>query len=406
MKTKDYISTSLGKLASIIRLEIYSIFRDEGVLLIMLLAPIIYATIYSSVYGSEVLRDVPVGVIDMSKTSSSRKLVTMLDMGPNTHVAYEPGDMSEAKELLFSRKIHGIIYIPANYAHNIAESKSSAISIYLDASYMLFYRQVFQEIAAIVSKLNYDIAVNRLMSLGENSTPPQSIASPIVYQSHALFNPYLGYGTFVMPPVLMLILQQTLLIGICMIGGTWRERESSARGVLQREAWGNPLLVITGKAITYASLYSIIIFYLLHIHYRIFHYPMIGSASLLAIFIGLYILTVIFLGIALSALFQRRETPLMVMLWTSIPLLMLSGISFPHEAMPTWLRYLANIFPSTFATQGFVKIATEGASIREVMPELKPLILLCVIYFFLAYCALRHKATKQNFTSTNSQPQP
>ncbi len=389
------------QLRIVISSEFRNIFHDKGVLLVLLFAPIIYATIYSLAYGAEVLREVPIGIIDNSHTSSSRHLAQMLDMGPNTHVAYMPGDMAEAERLFFNREIYGILYIPEDYERQIMSGSSAKVAIYLDASYMLFYRQVYQELVESITTLNYEIELLHLTALGVSHPQAATISRPVIYHDHTLFNPYLGYGTFVMPPVLMLILQQTLLIGIAMIGATWRERQLSHRLILPYNKPLHTIPIVAGKAITYASLYAVIIFYLLNVHYRLFHYPMRGSGATLAIFIGVYIFAVIFMGTALSTLFKHRESPLMLMLWTSIPLLMLSGVSFPRETMPQWLASIADIFPSTFATRGFVKIATEGASLRDVMPELKPLILLCVIYFTLACSAIHHMAKALHRPTTN-----
>ena len=94
------------ELRSIISNELRTIFQDEGVLLIVVFAPLIYATIYSFAYSTQVLRDVPVGIIDMSHTPSSRHLIQMIDIGPNTMVAYEAIDMEEARRLFYDRKIY------------------------------------------------------------------------------------------------------------------------------------------------------------------------------------------------------------------------------------------------------------------------------------------------------------
>ncbi len=381
----------------VIRAELRNIFHDEGVVLIMVFAPIIYATIYSMAYSTEVLRDVPIGVIDNSRTSSSRELISMLNAGPDTVVAYEPTDIEEAKRLFFERKIYGIIYIPDNYERDLLGGEQATVAIYLDASYMLMYRQVFQELAASISTSNAMVEFHRLIAKGANIPQAATITQPIIYQSHTLFNPYLGYGTFVMPPVLILILQQTLLVGIGMISGTQREQKEYRHLSSPPDLRLRISSLIIGKTAVYLSIYAVIVFYLLHLHYRLFHYPMRGETGVLLIFITLYLLACIFLGISLSTLFRRRETSLMLLLWTSIPLLMLSGVSYPHEAMPKSMQYLANIFPSTFGTQGFVKIATEGASLYEVINEIKALIILDIIYLcasIIGISAIHQRDTK------------
>ena len=94
---------------TVVRNEYGSIFTDAGVILVLVLALLIYSTLYSLAYGTQVLRNVPIGVIDMSNTSTSRQLINTFNAGPNVYVAYEPGDMDEAKHLFYDREIYGVV---------------------------------------------------------------------------------------------------------------------------------------------------------------------------------------------------------------------------------------------------------------------------------------------------------
>ena len=73
---------------SVVRNEFRTIFTDGGVMLILIFAILIYATAYSLAYGSQVLRNVPIGVIDECRTPTSRALIETFNSGPNTYVAY------------------------------------------------------------------------------------------------------------------------------------------------------------------------------------------------------------------------------------------------------------------------------------------------------------------------------
>ena len=145
-RIKEILQAYRTELASVIRNEYKAVFTDGGVLLVMVLAIFIYSTLYASAYAPEVLRNVPIGVIDESQTPSSRELIRTFDAGPNTYVAYEPSGMEEAEELFFARKIYGVVYIPQDYEKQLLGGSSAAVSLYVDASYFLMYRQVFQEL--------------------------------------------------------------------------------------------------------------------------------------------------------------------------------------------------------------------------------------------------------------------
>ena len=248
------------------------------------------------------------------------------------------------------------------------------------------YRQVFEDMATSIATMNATVEFQHLLAKGAQIPQAETIVEPVKYASHTLFNPYLGYGSFVMPPVIILILQQTLLIGICMIGGTARERGLTPTS--------NILRTIFSKALCYFCIYAILSFYLLNVHCQLFHYPMNGHSAEIAIFISLYLLACISMSLALSVLFHRRETPLMMLLWCSIPLLMLSGVSFPASALPKWLQWLANAFPSTHGVHGFIKLQTMGASLLEIAPEITALSIMMVVYFALAYVGFTFIAKK------------
>ena len=374
-----------------IRNEFRAIFGDAGVMLILIFAPLIYSTIYSLTYGTQVLRNILIGVIDEDKTPSSRELIGRLGAGANAYIAYEPTDMEDAKRLFFDRQIYGIAYIPKGYQRQLLAGEATTVAIYLDASYMLMYRQVFQDMVEGINTTGAMVEYRRVLSSGMQTPLAKAIIEPIRYTSHTLFNPYLGYGSFVMPPVIILILQQTLLIGICMIGGTRREK----RLFFQQSIAGNIGIQILGRVVTYIIIYTILSLYLLTIHYRLFHYPTNGNGVYIAIFMGVYITACTLFSIAVSTLFRQRETPLMLLLWISIPLLMLSGVSFPSSAIPDYLQWLATIFPSTFGTHGFVKLQSMGASLRDIFPELRTLLLLILIYFILAYLSISKNNEKK-----------
>ncbi len=369
---------------SVIRNEYRAIFTDDGALLILVFALIIYATVYSLAYGPQVLRNVPIGVVDECRTPTSRSLIDTFDAGPNTYVAYEPTDMVEAERMFYDRDIYGIVYIPADYEKRLYGGQQAVVAIYCDASYFLMYRQVFQELVTSIGTTGAMVEFQRLIAKGANIPQAQATTQPVIYQSHNLFNPYLGYGTFVMPAVILLIIQQTLLIGIGMIGGTWREHGLYHRLCPAGRRRMSTLPIVAGRSLVYASIYAVTCTYILGLHYRLFHYPMNGNTGALLLFMAVYLAACITLSIAISTLFRKRENSLLLLLWTSIPLLMLSGVSFPREGIPDWLFSLGQIFPSSHGVNGFIRIQSMGASLSEVFDEIKALCILTVVYGGLA----------------------
>lgn len=337
------ISSYWQQFRTVVRNEYGSIFTDAGVILVLVLALLIYSTLYSLAYGTQVLRNVPIGVIDMSNTSTSRQLIDTFNAGPNVYVAYEPGDMDEARHLFYDREIYGVVYIPSDYEEKLLGGQQAVVSLYVDASYFLMYRQAFQELVSGIGTTGAMVEFQRLIAKGANIPQATATTQPVIYQSHNLFNPYLGYGSFVMPAIIMVIIQQTMLF-------------------------------------VYASIYAVTLFYILGLHYKLFHFPTNGHTADIIAFLVPYLLSCIFLGIAISTLFQRREQSIMLLLWCSIPALMLSGASVPREAMPEWLYLFGQILPSSSGVEGFIRIQSMGASFSDVLHEVRILWILTIVY--------------------------
>ncbi len=372
------------QLRAVMANEYRTIFSDGGVMLILIFALFIYATAYSLAYAPQVLRNVPIGVIDLSQTSTSRALTETFNAGPNTYVAYQPADMVEAKKLFFDREIYGLVYIPSDYEEKLLGGQQAVVAIYCDASYFLMYRQVFQEVVTTIGNTGAMVEFQRLIAKGANIPQAQATTQPVIYQARNIFNPYLGYGTFVMPAIIMVIIQQTMLIGIGMIGGTWREHGLYHKLCPAGRRHMSTLPIVLGRGLVYASLYAVTCFYILGLHYRLFHYPMNGATGTILLFMAVYMAACIGLSIAVSTLFRYRENSLLFLLWTSIPLLMLSGVSYPREGIPDWLFQFGQLFPSSHGVNAFIRIQTMGASLSEVFAEIKALVILAVIYGGLA----------------------
>lgn len=246
------------------------------------------------------------------------------------------------------------------------------------------YRQVFQELVTGIGTTGAMVEFQRLIAKGADIPQARATSQPVIYQSHNLFNPYLGYGSFVMPAIIIVIIQQTLLIGIGMIGGTWSEFGLYRKLVPPGRQRMSTLPIVAGKALVYASIYAVTSLYVLDLHYRLFHFPMNGNGlTILALMIP-YLFACILLGIAISTLFRHRENSLLLLLWTSIPVLMLSGVSFPREAIPDWLFELGKIFPSSSGVDAFIRIQSMGATFQDVLPQIRMLWILVIVYGGLA----------------------
>ena len=141
------------------------------------------------------------------------------------------------------------------------------------------------------------------------------------------------------------------------------------------------LRIVLGKGLSYLMVYAVVSVYLLCVVPWMFSLNRIARPGELTLFILPYLAACIFFSMTASAAIRNRETCMLLFVFTSVPLLFLSGISWPESAMPDFWRYFAHLFPSTFGIQGYVRINSMGATLNEVGTEYRALWLQAGIYF-------------------------
>lgn len=348
------------------------VWNDAGVVLIVVFALFIYGISYSLGYGGEVLEEVPIAVVGGNTGATGRQFVRVVDASPKVQVAHEVCDMEEAKRLFAERKIWGVVALSPSFDSDILSGKQARVAILGDASYFLAYREVVEGAVAAVQQMNEQI----LTDSNGSYTPP------IIYEQHNLFNPSFGYGVFVMPAVILLIVQQTALMGIGMVSATRRERR-------ERYEINSAFVVTIGRTLTYLTIYAVTLGFMLTVHYSLFDYPMRGAWWRCVAVIVPYLLAITLLAQALGALFRKRESPILWLLWFSIPFLLVSGVSLPPQAFPEWLYVVGKIVPSSSAVEAWIAIQSRGASLSDIAPQLTLLWILVALYAGLAICGNR-----------------
>lgn len=175
-----------------------------------------------------------------------------------------------------------------------------------------------------------------------------------------------------------------------MLSGVWEERKLYPdKWLINGKARYRLSEIAFGKMILYVSLEMVLFCYILFIEYKLFNFPYRASTLELFQFILPYFISSIFLAITLSPLFRFRETSLITYFATSLPLLMLTGISWSETALPESLVWFGKLIPSTPAVAGFVRMQTMGASFSDVSGEYIHLWLLCLIFFVTSLFSIR-----------------
>lgn len=386
---RNIILQGMNSVFYICQKELKAVFKDQGVLIFFLLVPLAYPLLYAFIYTGEVVREVPAAVVDMNKSTLSREFIRKVDATPDVKIQSHCADMEEAKLLLKESKVYGVIYIPESFSSDINKGIQTQVTLYCDMSGMLYYKAILTASTEVSLKMNKAIKVKR----AGNTTDRQDeiSATPITYEAVNLFNPQAGYASFLLPAVLILIIQQTLLLGVGLSAGTARENNRFRDLVPLSRQYQGTLRIVLGKSSAYFIIYAIVSAYILCVVPKIFSLVQIAQAGTLAAFILPYVLSCIFFAMTCSIFIHHREACMMIYVFTSVPLLFISGVSWPGSAIPAFWRVISWIFPSTFGINGYIAINSMGATIDQVLPEFRALWVQTGVYFLTTCIVYRRQ---------------
>lgn len=372
--------------------EMMQVFHNFGLLLFCIIVPLAYPLLYAFVYTNETVREVPVAVVDECHSSLSREFARKVDACTEVTVKYHT-DLAQAQELMRREEVYSIMRIPSSFDKDLARGNQTYIGLYADMRCMLYYKAALLAATNVSLDMNADIKVNNYL---RPTTDRQSeiMKAPVTNSYVPLFNPQSGIASFLIPAVLMLIIQQLLFLSIGTSMGIMREENRGIGVQLQNPDYRHPFCIVVGKVIFYLPVFLLVAVYMYAGVTDWFQLLALGDYVTFLLFIVPYILACILLGITMSAFIFRSEDSLLLYIFMSVPLLFLSGMSWPVAAEPKFWQYVSWLFPSTFGMHGYVKIMGTGATLTEVAWEFRNLWIQCGVYLLTASLVYRHELKK------------
>jgi ABC-2 type transport system permease protein len=344
--------------------------HDPGMLALLGVASIFYSLFYPTPYLRQVLRDVPVVVVDRDQTPMSRRLARWLDASEGVAVAGRSADLDAAQAAVRAGSVRGVVLIPVDFERHLFRREPASVTAYVDGSFLLVRSTVSGAINTVTAALAASLT----------QRPP-----PVRLATWPLFNPLGGYATFLVPAVLILVLQQTLLIGMGTLRVVERHRPESDPGPV----WAR----LGGTVIVLLVLYLVQAAFMFLVAFRMYGLPFRAEPGSAGLFLIPFIMASVMLGLLIGELFERPESSTVALALTSVPALFLSGISFPWEDQAAWVRAIGLALPTTFGIRGFIQIGEMGATLGEAWKSWGALWLQTLLYgLAAAYLMGRRRA--------------
>lgn len=366
--------------------EIRNIFRDPGVILFMFFLPLAYPVIYSLIYNPELVREVPVVVVDSDRSALSRDFTRRFDATEGAHVIGYAASLDEARNAVAARDAFSIMQIPQGFEEKIGRGEQGPVIIYAEMSLLLRYRALLFSMTDLQTTMGAELLSRDINNLGVESLAATSDPMPI--NSISLGNLQSGFDSFIMPGVIVLILQQCLILAIGMLGGGKHEKPGLI-GYDPINRSRSTVVTLIAKTGAYLTLMVLPIIWLLHYVPLIFDFPMAGNVLQIFAFILPMVLASICIGFIVQAFCTERESIFIIWVATSVLFLFLSGLTWPRYAMSPFWTLISDLVPATWGVNGFILMNANGSTLSQVSEQWTNLWILAAFYALIAWAVQR-----------------
>jgi ABC-2 type transport system permease protein len=339
---------------------------------VLFLAPLVYGIYYPQPYLNQILRKLPVAVVDNDLSDLSRRIVETLDASGALSVAVRARTLAEARAAIDRGKAFAAVEIPPGTERDVLKGIAAHIPVYADATYLFIFRSTASGVATAIGALTSELISRGARADGSLVKAKLASSSPADVLLQPIFNPVGGYASYIVPAAFVLILQQTLLIGAAMLTGSALTKA------------GGALAGVLGRGVAHLTIYLPALALYLIVLPRIYGFSTLGHLLQIFALATVFLLATSFMGQAIGAWFTRPENATLLILATSLPQFFTTGFAWPREAIPDAAIALGRIFPADFAIDGLVRINQLGARIWEVAHDWLGLWCLALGYFALA----------------------
>lgn len=356
----------LGEIIGAVR----AVLGDPSARTTMIAGILIYSVLYPQPYVGEVVRDVPVVAIDQDNSTASRSFLRQIDASDQAQIVSAVPNMEAARDAFFRRDVYGIVIIPAGFEADLLAGRPAPVAAYGDGSYLLVYSSFMSAVTTVARAMGVQVNHARLTATGMDDDQARAALAPVTVTSIPVFNPQGGYASYVVPASFVLILQQTLLMGIGLM-------HAGRRLPTGLRMWATPIAYI-GLYLGWVAVTQL----LLPFFYGI---PRTGSLGTLLLIALPFLCACTAMGFALALIIPWREGIVFFLVVMGMPLFFLSGIAWPIESIPEHLRALSLLVPSSSAISAFVAVNQMGATPQDIVGAVQLQIALAVGYALLGF---------------------
>lgn len=318
-------------------------------------APIIAGFVILAIFGKPEIKDIPFVVVDYDNSSLSRTVTRNLDANGYLKLIEIVGNEDIAEHKFRKLESYYTIVIPKGFSEKIKSGQGAEIKAQLNGGILIYAKLGNKAIGQTLSAVSSGINIARLEAKGLTKKEAFAKAVPIKPQMHILGNPYINYGIYLVPGMLLSILQ--ISAGFSTLWIFRSSRESQGKLL---PSYGNLLPFIIGRTtpIFLGNVVTAIVYFLII-------FPIAG-VNFNASYFNLFLLTVLYIfvsmgiGLAASLIFRTAVSSSQALLVINSPAFVFSGYTFPVWAMPKIIRQIVSVIPVKHYFDGFFPMYIYG----------------------------------------------
>ncbi len=338
--------------------EIHRIAKNPVYLFCMIIAPLFCYFFFTTLMSEGLPVNLPMGVVDLDNTSTTRSIIRNLDAFQQTQVTAQYNSFNEARKAVQRGEIYAFYYIPEGTTEEAIAGRQPKVSFYTNYSFLIAGSLLYRDQRMMTELASGSIGRAQLYARGATEKQAMGFLQPIVIETHALNNPWINYSVYLcntlLPGILMLLIFMTTTYSLgCEI------KENSAKE-LMKMADNSIVTALMGKLLPQTAIFMLMILFADIYLYGFLHYPCNGGI-LPILFAGLLlVLSSQAVGIFFFGMLGSLRLALSASCLWGVISFSISGFTFPVMAMHPSLQALSNLFPLRHYFLLYVNSALNG----------------------------------------------
>lgn len=358
-----------SRLISITRKEFIQIFRDTRTLIMILVFPIMQLFLLGYSATNDV-RNIPLAVLDQSRSLESRALLDSYRAADYFRIAYSVDSETDIEKLISEGRARAAVIIPPDYAQRLNEG-GAQVAFILDGSDPTSASTALSAAQLISQAHSTELLTERFSRSGSNLR----VKPPVEVRTTVWYNPDLISAYFMIPGVIGMILYA--IAAILTASSVVRERE---RGTIEQLIVTpiRPWELIVGKLMPYVILGFFNTIEVLAVGHWWFGMPIRGNLGLIILLSIVFLVTGLGIGLFASTIANTQQEAMLTVWMTLLPSIFLSGFFFPLEAMPAFLRALSYLMPLRYYLVIIRSLLLKGVSLDMIQTDVLAMTLFAV----------------------------